>query len=269
MMTLSLYLNEQYGLSEEVRRISSDIIAKYIKKDKQPLKLSFNGVFVNEIIFTYVNNTQTSGSYDPYATSFEDKKIYIELKYNFENPNYKSIYDILVHELTHAVEDINGSIKLKRLIDNCYNVASNYIVNKNYGDKLTSNMNIFMYIFNSNERNAYMSQLYGDIEEIIRKKSWTRENINLKELVDELKKNNIWSVYFNCGLWIDSISNNETLQEIIEYKYNKLCNTNKTYNQIIKLMKTQYNKFKKKFDSYVPKITFEILYNNEQKLSKK
>ena len=171
MMTLSLYLNEQYGLSEEVKRISSDIITKYIKKDKQPSKLSFNGVFVNEIIFTYVNNTQTSGSYDPYATSFEDKKIYIELKYNFENPNYKSIYDILVHELTHAVEDINGSIKLKRLIDNCYNVASNYIVNKNYGDKLTNDMNIFMYIFNSNERNAYMSQLYGDIEEIIRKKS--------------------------------------------------------------------------------------------------
>ena len=90
-----------------------------------------------------------------------------------------------------------------------------------------------------------------------------------KELVDELKKNNIWSVYFNCGLWIDSISNNETLQEIIKYKYNKLYDTNKTYNQIIKLMKTQYNKFKKKFDSYVPKITLEILYNNEQKLSKK
>ena len=56
-MTLSLYLNEQYGLSEEVKRISSDIITKYIKKDKQPSKLSFNGVFVNEIIFTYVNNT--------------------------------------------------------------------------------------------------------------------------------------------------------------------------------------------------------------------
>ena len=35
-MTLSLYLNEQYGLSEEVKRISSDIITKYIKKDKQP-----------------------------------------------------------------------------------------------------------------------------------------------------------------------------------------------------------------------------------------
>ena len=269
MMTLSLYLNEQYGLSEEVRRISSDIIAKYIKKDKQPLKLSFNGVFVNEIIFTYVNSEQTRGSYDPYATSFEDKKIHIELYYNFENPNYKSIYDILVHELTHAVEDIYGSIKLKRLLDNCYNDASNYIVNKNYGDIITNNMNIFMYMLNNNERNAYMSQLYGDIEEIIRKNSWTRENINLKELVDELKKNNILGVYFNCGLWIDSISNNENLKEIVKYKYNKLYDTNKTYDQIVKLMKTKYNKFKKKFDSYVPKITFEILYDNEQKLSKK
>ena len=38
MMTLSLYLNEQYGLSEEVKRISSDIIAKYIKKRQTTIK---------------------------------------------------------------------------------------------------------------------------------------------------------------------------------------------------------------------------------------
>lgn len=270
MIPFSIYLIEKYGLSEEVRKISSDIIAKYIKKNKQPKSLNFTGVFVNKIIFTYNNINNNMGSYDPYKTDFDNKEIHINLQYNFSQPNYKFIYDILVHELTHAVEDINGYNKLKYLLDNEYKTASNYIISRNYADRMTNIMNTFSYIFNSKERNAYMAQLYGDIENIINKNHWTRENINLKVLLNELKKDKIWSVYFSCKDWLSYISNNnlnDKDKDFIVSKYNKLYNENKTFNQILKMMKIKFDKFISKFNSYLPKITFDVLYNNEQKLS--
>ena len=107
---------------------------------------------------------------------------------------------------------------------------------------------------------AYLSQLYDSIKEIIEKHNFTLHNFNYKKFKTKLYEIDIWKSYFDFYDFIEIFKTNS----IYLYEFNKTHNHNYTLNQAILLLTKRFNKFKNKFEELVPKIAFEILYENSK-----
>lgn len=276
MKSLSSYITEKYGMSDDVKNCADEIL-KYIKnntiKDNSFHYFSHNkGVFKDRKIVVNIknNNMGINGSFFPFE-SFTD--ILMLLEYDLDYPDYEELYPIIIHELTHALEYIN--LSKKDIINNDdpkYRAALNYIDDPKNIEKddydYEDFFHDFTYYTDPHERLAYMSQIYKDVEDIIKKENITRKNLNYKKLFYELIENefvihNIYTMIANLEK-ICNFKKPESKKKVVD-TYNRIYNDNKTFNQLVKFMKLRLDKFENKLNNILPKIIFDVINKIENK----
>lgn len=121
------------------------------------------------------------------------------------------------------------------------------------------------YFLNSQERNAYLSQLESDIENIFKNEHITIEDFNYTKFKDKLKNSFMWKEYFKLSVFILKLKNskwNNEQKKYVENLWAQLYNEKKTFSQIIKELYSNWEKFEKKFEQLVPKIICKYIETN-------
>lgn len=275
MKSLTSYIIEKYGMSDDVKNCADEIL-QYVKnntiKDDSFHYFSHNkGAFKDrKIVLNIKNNKGISGSFFPFE-SFTD--ILMLLEYDLDYPDYEELYTTIIHELTHALEYIN--LSKKDIINNDdpkYRAAINYIDDTKNIEKDGYNYEDFFHDFtyytDPHERLAFMSQIYKDVENIIKKENVTRKNLDYNKLFNKLIENefvinNIYTMIANLEK-ICNFKKPESKKKVVD-TYNRIYNDNKTFSQLIKFMKLRLDKFKNKLNDLLPKIIFDVINKIENK----
>lgn len=276
MKSLTSYITEKYGMSDDVKNYADDIL-DFLKnnsiKNNTIQKFTYNkGVFKDrKIVVNIKNNIKISGAFLPFESS--DDNIIIFLEYDLDYPDYNELYLIIIHELTHALEYVN--LYKKNIInteDPKYRTAINYMNNPNNIEKdeydYEDFFHDFTYYTDPRERLAYMSQIYKNVEDIIKKENITRNNFDYNKLFSKLINNeiiieNIFIMRRNLER-ICNFKKPESKKKVVD-TYNRIYNDNKTFNQLVKFMKLKLNKFENKLNDLLPKIIFDVINKIENK----
>ena len=250
-----------------------DNAGKVVKHIIDTLKGNFESQTIDctddNVYFKYINitlNTDANG-YGSYL-KFRDDTLYVELGANKEYfaENIDRYTKLLIHELLHGYEDYNTIKRTGKGIFAYYN--DKY---KNSFTNLNSLIDIRMwlsrcnYFLNDQERNAYLSQLETDIESLFKNNHINIEDFNYTEFKNKLKSTSIWKEYFKLSIFILKLKNSKfsnEQKEYVENTWSKLYNENKTFNQIIKELYANWEKFEKKFEQLVPKIICNYIDTN-------
>ena len=250
-----------------------DNAGKVVKHIIDTLKGNFESQTIDctddNVYFKYINitlNTDANG-YGSYL-KFRDDTLYVELGANKEYfaENIDRYTKLLIHELLHGYEDYNRIKRTGKGIFAYYN--DKY---KNSFTNLNSLIDVRMwlsrcnYFLNDQERNAYLSQLETDIESLFKNDHINIEDFNYTEFKNKLKSTSIWKEYFKLSIFILKLKNSKFSDEqkkYVENTWSKLYNENKTFNQIIKELYANWEKFEKKFEQLVPKIICRYIDTN-------
>ena len=250
-----------------------DNAGKVVKHIIDTLKDNFESQTIDctddNVYFKYINitlNTDANG-YGSYL-KFRDDTLYVELgaKKEYFAENIDRYTKLLIHELLHGYEDYN---RIKRT---CKGIFAHYNDKyKNSFANLNSLIDVRMwlsrcnYFLNDQERNAYLSQLETDIESLFKNDRINIEDFNYTEFKNKLKSTSIWKEYFKLSIFILKLKNSKfsnEQKEYVENTWSKLYNENKTFNQIIKELYANWEKFEKKFEQLVPKIICNYIDTN-------
>ena len=121
------------------------------------------------------------------------------------------------------------------------------------------------YFLNSQERNAYLSQLESDIEKIFKDAHIKIEDFDYTKFKNKLKETDIWKEYFKLSVFILKLKNskwNNEQKQYIENLWVQLYSEKKSFNQIVKELYNNWEKFEKKFEQLVPKIICKYIETN-------
>ena len=250
-----------------------DNAGKVVKHITDTLKTNFESRVIDctndNVYFKYIDiklNTNKKG-YGSYL-KFKDDTVYLEIGANKEyfNENIDRYVKTIVHELLHGYEDYNRIKNTGKGIFAYYNDKyKNSFNNINSQDDLKMLLSRCNYFLNSQERNAYLSQLESDIESLFKNEHITIEDFNYTKFKDKLKNNDIWKEYFKLSIFILKLKNSKLTNEQKKYAENlwvKLYNEKKTFSQIIKELYNNWEKFEKKFEQLVPKIICSYIETN-------
>lgn len=250
-----------------------DNAGKVVKHIINTLKTNFEPQTIDctddNVYFKCINitlNTDANG-YGSYL-KFRDDTLYVELgaKKEYFAENIDRYTKLLIHELLHGYEDYNRIKRTGKGIFAYYN--DKY---KNSFANLNSLIDVRMwlsrcnYFLNDQERNAYLSQLETDIESLFKKEHITIEDFNYTQFKGKLKNTSIWKEYFKLSIFILKLKNSQfsnKQKEYVENTWSQLYNENKTFNQIIKELYANWEKFEKKFEQLVPKIICNYVDTN-------
>ena len=250
-----------------------DNAGKVVKHIIDTLKGNFESQTIDctddNVYFKYINitlNTDVNG-YGSYL-KFRDDTLYVELGANKEYfaENINRYTKLLIHELLHGYEDYNRIKNTGKGMFAYYNEKY-----KNSFANLNSLIDVRMwlsrcnYFLNNQERNAYLSQLEIDIESLFKNDHINIEDFNYTEFKNKLKSTSIWKEYFKLSIFILKLKNSKfsnEQKEYVENTWSKLYNENKTFNQIIKELYANWEKFEKKFEQLVPKIICNYIDTN-------
>lgn len=200
-------------------------------------------------------------SYSPKMTIFSKdgviEKLYINKAKNLMNDN--SLIPLLMHEMTHAIEDYGLNQSGKRLDNELkktgYSKYSNVNDNESNITKMVSDL---LYYFNYFETNSYIAQLNGDLSQ----HEGHFETVN--EILEYIKSLPVYKKYEELFWVAEHLTDNslpessknvilDTLAVTSDYKFN-------TYNQFVKFLNTKLRKLKKKFYTIIPKIAYNHGY---------
>lgn len=250
-----------------------DNAGKVVKHITDILKTNFESQVIDcsndNVYFKYINiklNTNEKG-YCSYL-KFKDDTVYLEIGANKEyfNENIDRYVKIIVHELLHGYEDYNRIKNTGQGIFAYYNDKyKNSFNNINSQDDLKMWLSRCNYFLNSQERNAYLSQLESDIESLFKNEHITIEDFNYTKFKDKLKNSFIWKEYFKLSIFILKLKNSKLTNEEkkhVENLWAQLYNEKKTFSQIIKELYNNWEKFEKKFEQLVPKIICSYIETN-------
>ena len=250
-----------------------DNASKVVKHIINALKGNFESQIIDctddNVYFKYINitlNTDANG-YGIYL-KFRDDTLYVELgaKKEYFTENIDRYTKLLIHELLHGYEDYNRIKRTGKGIFAYYN--DKY---KNSFANLNSIIDVRMwlsrcnYFLNDQERNAHLSQLETDIESLFKNDHINIEDFNYTEFKNKLKSTSIWKEYFKLSIFILKLKNSKfsnKQKEYVENTWSQLYNENKTFNQIIKELYANWEKFEKKFEQLVPKIICNYIDTN-------
>jgi len=191
---------------------------------------------------------------------YNDNTVYFEIDASEEyfNANIDEYVKLIIHELLHGYEDYNRIKNTGQGIFVYYNDKyKNSFNNLNSQNVIKLWLSRCNYFLNSQERNAYLSQLETDIESLFKNEHITIEDFNYTKFKDKLKNTNIWKEYFNLSIFILKLKNSSWSNEqkkYVENIWNQLYNEKKTFNQLCKELYSNWIKFEKKFEQLVPKI---------------
>lgn len=250
-----------------------DNAGKVVKHITDTLKTNFESQVIDcsndNVYFKYINiklNTNEKG-YGSYL-KFKDDTVYLEIGASKEyfNENIDRYVKIIVHELLHGYEDYNRIKNTGQGIFAYYNDKyKNSFNNINSQDDLKMWLSRCNYFLNSQERNAYLSQLESDIESLFKNEHITIEDFNYTKFKDKLKNSFMWKEYFKLSIFILKLKNSKLTNEEkkhVENLWAQLYNEKKTFSQIIKELYNNWEKFEKKFEQLVPKIICSYIETN-------
>ena len=260
------YIVENYGKFD-----NAGLVVKHIIDELQD---NFESQKINcqddNVYFKYIN-IQINNQQNGFATyiKYQDNTVFIELFCKSLNDfkfNIDSYVKTIIHELLHGYEDYNRIKNTGQGIFAYYN--DKY---KNSFNNINSQNNIKMwlsrcnYFLNSQERNAYLSQLESDIEKIFKDEHIKIEDFDYTKFKNKLKETDIWKEYFKLSVFILKLKNskwNNEQKQYVEFVWDHLYNEKKSFNQIVKELYNNWEKFEKKFEQLVPKIICKYIEIN-------
>ena len=250
-----------------------DNAGKVVKHITDTLKTNFESQVIDctndNVYFKYIDiklttNEKGYGSY----LKFKDDTVYLEIGTNekYFNENIDRYVKTIVHELLHGYEDYNRIKNTGKGIFAYYNDKyKNSFNNINSQNDLKMLLSRCNYFLNSQERNAYLSQLESDIESLFKNEHITIEDFNYTKFKDKLKNTDILKEYFKLSIFILKLKNAKLPngeKKYVENLWVKLYNEKKTFSQIIKELYNNWEKFEKKFEQLVPKIICSYIETN-------
>lgn len=260
------YIIENYGKFD-----NAGLVVKHIIDELQD---NFESQKINcqddNVYFKYINiqiNNQQNGlaSYIKY----QDNTVFIELFCKSLN-DFKFNIDLyvktIIHELLHGYEDYNRIKNTGQGIFAYYNDKyKNSFNNINSQNDIKMWLSRCNYFLNSQERNAYLSQLESDIEKIFKDEHIKIEDFDYTKFKNKLKETDIWKEYFKLSVFILKLKNskwNNEQKQYVEFVWDHLYNEKKSFNQIVKELYNNWEKFEKKFEQLVPKIICKYIEIN-------
>lgn len=260
------YIIENYGKFD-----NAGLVVKHIIDELQD---NFESQKINcqddNVYFKYINiqiNNQQNGfaSYIKY----QDNTVFIELFCKSLNDfkfNIDSYVKTIIHELLHGYEDYNRIKNTGQGIFAYYNDKyKNSFNNINSQNDIKMWLSRCNYFLNSQERNAYLSQLESDIEKIFKDEHITIEDFDYTKFKNKLKETDIWKEYFKLSVFILKLKNlkwNNEQKQYVEFVWYNLYSDKKSFNQIVKELYSNWEKFEKKFEQLVPKIICKYIEIN-------
>ena len=216
-----------------------------------------------EIMIYYDENSNTGASYkasSQIVKSVNHRRKYLPLKLSV-NLASNNIVINLMHELTHAYEDYNRQINDKpsitdKALENGY-YLNNSVGNYDYDKKYIS---YILYYLTDFEVNAHLSQLKGELQ------NCDKYFVNIQQIVDFLKKTDVYKRYSVIKSYIDFFSNisDEKSQSIVLSWVSDLSTLKfRTYKNFVNYINKKYNKIERHMNRFIPKIAYEYLdYGN-------
>ncbi len=260
------YIIENYGKFD-----NAGLVIKHIIDELQD---NFESQKINcqddNVYFKYINiqiNNQQNG-FTTYI-KYQDNTVFIELFCKSLNDfkfNIDSYVKTIIHELLHGYEDYNRIKNTGQGIFAYYNDKyKNSFNNINSQNDIKMWLSRCNYFLNSQERNAYLSQLESDIEKIFKDEHIKIEDFDYTKFKNKLKETDIWKEYFKLSVFILKLKNskcNNEQKQYVEFVWDNLYNEKKSFNQIVKELYSNWEKFEKKFEQLVPKIICKYIETN-------
>ena len=224
----------------------------------------------DNVYFKYID-IQINNQQNGIATyiKYQDNTVFIELFCKSLNDfkfNIDSYVKTIIHELLHGYEDYNRIKNTGQGIFAYYNDKyKNSFNNINSQNDIKMWLSRCNYFLNSQERNAYLSQLESDIENIFKNEHITIEDFNYTKFKNKLKETDIWKEYFKLSVFILKLKNskwNNEQKQYVEFVWDNLYSEKKSFNQIVKELYSNWEKFEKKFEQLVPKIICKYIETN-------
>ena len=244
-----------YGLANDLKEYSN---IKYNIKKEDLEESGFENIFFKEININVSKNYTESNFIN--KVSFDEKeKLFDSVTINITEEDAKNnLLSTLIHELTHAWEEygryINKSdIKLKDLV----NKDSSYynMVFKKGDTEIEQAFKNILYNLKKFEVNAFLSELSTVLE---------KDNIIIKDYNDALKhfkESDTWKRY---SLILNTLENfDDEYKEDFRNYYNKVNDTNLTFNKIQKKLLNQCKKIFNKISTLIPKIYYDWYTKNK------
>ena len=260
------YIIENYGKFD-----NAGLVVKHIIDE---LQNNFESQKINcqddNVYFKYID-IQINNQQNGIATyiKYQDNTVFIELFCKSLNDfkfNIDSYVKTIIHELLHGYEDYNRIKNTGQGIFAYYNDKyKNSFNNINSQNDIKMWLSRCNYFLNSQERNAYLSQLESDIENIFKNEHITIEDFNYTKFKNKLKETDIWKEYFKLSVFILKLKNskwNNEQKQYVEFVWDNLYSEKKTFSQIIKELYNNWEKFEKKFEQLVPKIICKYIETN-------
>lgn len=260
------YIIENYGKFD-----NAGLVVKHIIDELQD---NFESQKINcqddNVYFKYIN-IQINNQQNGFATyiKYQDNTIFIELFCKSLNDfkfNIDSYVKTIIHELLHGYEDYNRIKNTGQGIFAYYNDKyKNSFNNINSQNDIKMRLSRCNYFLNGQERNAYLSQLESDIEKIFKDEHIKIEDFDYTKFKNKLKETDIWKEYFKLSVFILKLKNskcNNEQKQYVEFVWDNLYNEKKSFNQIVKELYSNWEKFEKKFEQLVPKIICKYIEIN-------
>ena len=260
------YIIENYGKFD-----NAGLVVKHIIDELQD---NFESQKINcqddNVYFKYIN-IQINNQQNGLATyiKYQDNTIFIELFCKSLNDfkfNIDSYVKTIIHELLHGYEDYNRIKNTGQGIFAYYNDKyKNSFNNINSQNDIKMWLSRCNYFLNGQERNAYLSQLESDIEKIFKDEHIKIEDFNYTKFKNKLKETDIWKEYFKLSVFILKLKNskwNNEQKQYVEFVWDNLYNEKKSFNQIVKELYSNWEKFEKKFEQLAPKIICKYIEIN-------
>lgn len=260
------YIIENYGKFD-----NAGLVVKHIIDE---LQNNFESQKINcqddNVYFKYID-IQINNQQNGIATyiKYQDNTVFIELFCKSLNDfkfNIDRYIKTIVHELLHGYEDYNRIKNTGQGIFAFYNDKyKNSFNNINSQNDIKMWLSRCNYFLNSQERNAYLSQLESDIEKIFKNEHITIEDFNYTKFKNKLKETDIWKEYFKLSVFILKLKNskwNNEQKQYVEFVWDNLYSEKKSFNQIVKELYSNWEKFEKKFEQLVPKIICKYIETN-------
>ena len=264
-------LNESYGVFDGCYELAKQIynnIKKMNLKNGEGRVLNLHiknckWIETFEIMVYYDENSNTGATYNSSSQivkSVNNTRKYLPLKLSV-NLASNNIVINLMHELTHAYEDYNRQINDKpsitdKALENGY-YLNNSVGNYDYDKKYIS---YILYYLTDFEVNAHLSQLKGELQ------NCDKYFVNIQQIVDFLKKTDVYKRYSVIKSYIDFFSNisDEKSQSIILSWVSDLSTLKfRTYKNFVNYINKKYNKIERHMNRLIPKIAYEYLdYGN-------
>lgn len=260
------YIIENYGKFDNAGLVIKHIIDE-LQNNFESQKINCQD---DNVYFKYID-IQINNQQNGIATyiKYQDNTVFIELFCKSLNDfkfNIDSYVKTIIHELLHGYEDYNRIKNTGQGIFAYYNDKyKNSFNNINSQNDIKMWLSRCNYFLNSQERNAYLSQLESDIENIFKNEHITIEDFNYTKFKNKLKETDIWKEYFKLSVFILKLKNskwNNEQKQYVEFVWDNLYSEKKSFNQIVKELYSNWEKFEKKFEQLVPKIICKYIETN-------